>query len=68
MHNLQPKHTKLKNEEVEKLLSEYNISASQLPKISKEDVSVPNDCVVGDIVSIERVIEDKKEIYYRVVS
>ncbi len=68
MHTLQPKHTKLKKEESEKLSQKFNISIVQLPKISKEDVGIPKDCAVGDVVLIERNIDDKIEEYYRVVS
>lgn len=68
MHNLQPKHTKLKKEEVEKLLQKLNISVVQLPKISREDVSVPKDCVAGDVVLIERISDNGVEEYHRVVS
>ncbi len=68
MHHLQPKHTKLKKEEVEVLVEKFNISVGQLPKISKEDVCVPKDCVSGDIVKVERVFDDTTEEYFRVVS
>ncbi len=68
MHTLQPKHTKLKKEEVEKLLQKLNISIVQLPKISKEDVSIPKDCEIGDVIVIERVFEDGVQEFYRVVS
>ena len=37
MHILQPKHTKMKAEEVKDLLEKYNISLSQLPKIKSTD-------------------------------
>lgn len=68
MHILQPKHTKLTSEETEKLLSGLNISLAQLPKIKIIDPSLPEGCDLGDIVKIERTIEDKKTFYYRVVS
>jgi DNA-directed RNA polymerase subunit H (RpoH/RPB5) len=64
MHTLQPKHSKLKPEEVEKLLKKYNIVLVQLPKISKKDLSLEeNTYETGDVVKIER----KEETYYRVV-
>ena len=68
MHILSPKHSKLKAEESEKLLSELNISLSQLPKIKITDSALPEGCNVSDVVKIERVSEGKKTIYYRVVS
>lgn len=67
MHALQPKHSKLKDEEVKKLLEKYNISLAQLPKIKIDDPALPENCNVGNIVKIDR--KDKKEgaEYYRVV-
>jgi DNA-directed RNA polymerase subunit H (RpoH/RPB5) len=67
MHILQPKHTKLKPEEVKKLLSDLNISLSQLPKITIEDSAIPEKCSAGDVIKIERKNEDKIVVYYRVV-
>jgi DNA-directed RNA polymerase subunit H (RpoH/RPB5) len=67
MHILQPKHTKLKPEEVKKLLLELNISLSQLPKITSEDTALPEKCQAGDVIKIERKIDDKITVYYRVV-
>jgi len=63
MHTLQPKHTKLKTEEVEKLLKKYNIVLSQLPKISAKDPSLPEECQSRDVIKIER----QEETYFRVV-
>lgn len=68
MHVLQPKHTKLKPQEVKELLEEYNISLSQLPKIKSTDIAVPEGCTAGDVMKIERKSEDKINIYYRVVA
>ncbi len=67
MHSLQPKHTKLKSDEVKKLLVKYNISLSQLPKIKIEDPALSEGFNVGDVVKIERKDDDKGKIYYRVV-
>jgi len=66
MHTLQPKHTKVKPEEVEKLLKKFNIALSQLPKISKKDSTLPENCSTRDVIKIERRGETG-EIYYRVV-
>ena len=68
MHILQPKHRKLKEEETKILCDKYNISISQLPKIKFTDASVPENCDVGDILKIERKVDDKIKIYYRVVA
>ena len=67
MHILQPKHIKLDEKEAEKFLEELNISKSQLPKILSTDPALPEGCIVGDIIKIERKEEDKIDLYYRVV-
>ena len=67
MHILQPKHSKLRKEEAEKILSDLNISRAQLPKIKLEDPSLPESCEVGDIIRIERKFGEKIAFYYRVV-
>lgn len=67
MHTLQPKHIKLKPEEVKKLTERYNITVSQLPKIKNDDPVAPEDCVTGDVLKIERKEGDKLTEYYRVV-
>ncbi len=68
MHILQPKHTKLKQNEVKDLLEKYNISMAQLPKIKSEDHAVPEGCVQGDVLKIERKEDDKVHLYFRVVA
>ena len=67
MHILQPKHTKLKADEVKKLLAKYNISVSQLPKINSADPAAPEGVIVGDVIKMERKDGDKINLYYRVV-
>ncbi|MBS3088574.1 DNA-directed RNA polymerase subunit H [Candidatus Pacearchaeota archaeon] len=67
MHVLQPKHTKLKHEEIKKLIEKYNISLSQLPKIKSDDPGLPEGCVPGEVIKLERKEEDKIQTYYRVV-
>lgn len=68
MHILQPKHIKLKAEEAKKLLDELNISLAQLPKIIITDAALPEGCEISDIVKVERTSDNKKSVYYRVVS
>ena len=70
MHSLQPKQTKLKPEDVDKLLITLNISLSQLPKIKITDPTLPENCNISDIIKIERTLLDnnKPAIYYRVVA
>ena len=68
MHILQPKHTKLKEKEVEQLLIDFNVSRAQLPKIYSDDPALPEDCKIGDIIKIERKdSEGNLNLYYRVV-
>lgn len=68
MHNLQPKHTKLKLNDVQELLKKYNISIAQLPKIKNTDPALGEGFKTGDVVKIERKDEDKVNVYYRVVA
>jgi DNA-directed RNA polymerase subunit H (RpoH/RPB5) len=68
MHALQPKHTKLKAEEVKKLLAKYNLSLSQIPKIKIEDPVLGEGVSAGDVFKIERKAGDKTEIYFRVAA
>lgn len=67
MHILQPKHSKLKQEEISKILAKYNIALAQLPKISKKDPALTEECKVGDVIKIERKTEDGVQEYFRVV-
>ncbi len=68
MHILQPKHFKVKKEEVEKLLSKFNISLSQFPKISHKDSPLSEfNVVIGDVIKIERKGEEGLQEYFRVV-
>lgn len=68
MHILQPKHVKLKSEEVKALLDKYNVSLSQLPKIKHSDPAVPESCIVGDVLKIERKGEGGPWQHFRVVA
>lgn len=65
-HILQPKHTILKQEDVEKILQKYNVSLAQLPKIKITDPAIPEGSNVGDVIKIERKDESGTHIYYRV--
>jgi len=64
MHILQPKHTKLNKKEEEELLKKLNLSKVQLPKIISSDISLPEGCVIGDVIKIERKEGDKTFFYY----
>jgi len=67
MHILQPKHSKLNEKEIEELLTKLNISKAQLPKILSTDAALSEDCQIGDIIKIERKVDGKINLYYRVV-
>lgn len=67
MHILQPKHTKLTEEQATEVLNKLNISKAQLPKILSSDAGLPEDCIVGDVIKIERKDGEDVNIYYRVV-
>jgi DNA-directed RNA polymerase subunit H (RpoH/RPB5) len=68
MHILQPKHTKLSISEIDKLINELNISLAQLPKIKITDTALPEKSEIGDVIKIERTIDNKKTAFYRVVA
>lgn len=68
MHILQPKHIKIKPNEVNEILKRYNISVAQLPKIKNDDPALPEGCKPGDIIKIERKEDDNITIYFRVVA
>lgn len=57
----------MKPAEVKELVDRYNISVAQLPKIKSTDSGVPEGCVTGDVIKIERKIENETNFYYRVV-
>lgn len=67
MHILQPKHIKLNEKQAEEILSKFNISKSQLPKILQNDPALPEECNVGDIIKIERRDSGKINEFFRVV-
>ena len=67
MHILQPKHTKLSEKEAQELLKKYNVSKSQIPKILITDSALPEGCSVGDMIKVERMEEDKVNLYFRIV-
>jgi len=69
-HNLVPKHTKLNDKDKEKLLEKYNISVSQLPKITKNDPAIKDlKLKPGDVVKIIRISPTAGEaVFYRSVT
>ena len=54
-HILMPKHEKLNEQAVQKLLEKYNISKKQLPIIFVKDPAISHlDAKTGDIIEITR--------------
>jgi len=68
MHILQPKHVKLKPNEVSELLKKYNISVAQLPRIKSDDPALPQGCTQGDVIKIERKDGGNASVYFRAVA
>ena len=67
-HILQPKHSKLSEKESQEILKKLNVSKAQIPKILLGDPALPEGCQVGDIIKIERKLDEKSfTYYYRVV-
>jgi len=67
MHILQPKHSKLNEKDTQELLIKLNISKAQLPKILSTDPVLPEGCIIGDVIKIERKDKDQTNLYFRVV-
>lgn len=69
-HVLVPKHTKLTDEEAQKVLDKYNVTPRQLPKIHKNDPTIKDlDTKPGDIIEIERKSPTVEKVkFYRVVA
>ncbi|OAQ53346.1 DNA-directed RNA polymerase subunit H [Natrinema mahii] len=53
-HELVPEHTVLEDDELEEVLTEYNIDRTDLPKIKRNDAALPDDAEVGDVIQIVR--------------
>lgn len=53
-HNLVPEHAVLDDAGVERVLAEYDIDRTDLPKITRTDPALPDDAAVGDVVEIVR--------------
>jgi len=68
-HNLVPKHTKLSETEVKKLLEEHKITIKELPRILKNDATLVDlEVKSGDVIKIHRISKISGEaVYYRVV-
>ncbi|MFH1331733.1 MAG: DNA-directed RNA polymerase subunit H [archaeon] len=54
-HSFVPKHTKMTEEEVQEVLTQYNISLKQLPSIRKSDPAIRElNAKLGDVIKIMR--------------
>jgi DNA-directed RNA polymerase subunit H (RpoH/RPB5) len=68
-HKLVPKHVKLNDTEIKKLLEEYKITTKDLPKILADDPAIAElNAKQGDVIKITRESKTAGEImYYREV-
>ncbi len=68
-HKLVPRHEILNENDIKKVLSEYNIEKEQMPKIKESDpVARAIQAKVGDVVCITRDSPTAgKAIFYRLV-
>jgi DNA-directed RNA polymerase subunit H len=68
-HTLVPEHTVVEDEtEIDEVLSEYDISRTDLPKIRRTDPALPDDATTGDVI---RIVRDSRTtdqaVVYRLV-
>ena len=68
-HKMVPRHELVEEDELKKILSEYNIEKEQMPKIRESDpASRAIQAKVGDVVRITRESQTAgKAIFYRLV-
>ena len=67
-HFLVPKHTLMPKDEAKKVLDQYAVKAEDLPIILVDDPAIKKTRAErGDIIKIERKIDDGKSSYYRIV-
>ncbi len=69
-HILVPKHVKVSDKERDEILSRYNVTIKEIPKILKDDPAISQlDTKSGDIIKIIRKSPTAGEsVFYRVVS
>jgi DNA-directed RNA polymerase subunit H len=67
-HKLVPEHTLLEEDEIEEMLTEYDVSKPNLPKIKRKDPALPDGAEPGDVVKIVRDSRTTdKAVTYRLV-
>jgi DNA-directed RNA polymerase subunit H len=67
-HELVPEHTVADEAEVDRVLDEYDIDRTDLPRITDSDAALPDEAEVGDVI---RIVRDSRTtdraIVYRLV-
>ena len=53
-HTLVPEHTLVDEDDIEAILTEYDIRRADLPQITRRDPALPDDAEPGDVVKIVR--------------
>jgi len=67
-HELVPDHVLLDDDEVDEVLTEYDVKRTNLPKIKRTDPALPDEAEVGDVVKIVRNSRTTEEaVVYRLV-
>ncbi|AAV47242.1 DNA-directed RNA polymerase subunit H [Haloarcula sp. CBA1130] len=67
-HDLVPDHSVVDEDDLEAVLTEYEIKKTDLPKIKRTDKALPDDAEVGDVVRIVRDSRTTDEaVVYRLV-
>ncbi len=67
-HELVPEHSVLEEEDLEEVLTEYNIDRTDLPKIKYNDPALPDEAEAGDVIEIVRDSRTTDQaIVYRLV-
>ena len=67
-HELVPEHSILEEEDLEEVLTEYNIDRTDLPKIKYNDPALPDEAEAGDVIEIVRDSRTTDQaIVYRLV-
>jgi DNA-directed RNA polymerase subunit H len=67
-HTLVPEHTLIDEEELQEVLTEYDIKRTDLPKIKRTDPALPDEAEVGDVIEIVRESRTAdRAVIYRLV-
>ncbi|MCT9095329.1 DNA-directed RNA polymerase subunit H [Haloarchaeobius sp. HME9146] len=67
-HEMVPEHTILDEDELEDVLTEYDIDSTDLPKIKRTDPALPDDAEVNDVIKVVRNSRTTDEaVVYRLV-